>query len=81
MATSLDDLPKRSLIYNAFPRNAIQQEFVRTIHNPLAQVCGRHNDQFIGMDYISSILRLHHYAGTRESFEQRQHDARVKQII
>jgi hypothetical protein len=61
------------------PLGWIRQDFTRTIHNPLAlnKVCGKHGDSFIGMDYISSILRLHHYAGTRESFEQRQHDVRV----
>jgi hypothetical protein len=61
------------------PLGWMRQDFMRTIHNPLAlnKVCGKHRDSFIGMDYISSALRLHHYAGTRESFEQWQHDVRV----
>jgi hypothetical protein len=67
---------KTLLNLKRIPQKAIRQEFVRTIHNPMGQVCGRHNEQYIGIDYISSILRLHHYAGTRESFEQRQFDAR-----
>lgn len=46
----------------------MKQEYVRTIHNPLARICGRHASEFIGMDDISSILRIYHYAGTRESF-------------
>lgn len=58
------------------PRKAINQEYTRTIHNPLANICGKHASLFIGTDYISSVLRLHHYAGTRESFEQRRNDAR-----
>lgn len=58
---------------------AIRQEYVRTIHNPLAldKVCGKHADSFIGMDYIASIFRINHYAGTLESFEERQHDVRM----
>ena len=55
---------------------AMQQQMVRTIHSPLAQVCGKHADKYIGFDYISSIFRLHHYAGTPESFDERMHDAR-----
>lgn len=58
------------------PLSVIQQEYVRTIHNPLGNVCGMHAESFIGMDYIASILRIHHYAGTVESFQQRQFDAR-----
>jgi len=60
------------------PKEYLQQQFVRTIHNPLAlrQVCGKHGDSFLGMDYISSIVRIHHYAGTVESFNERMHDVR-----
>jgi len=59
------------------PVTAMKQQHVRTIHNPLSHICGKHADDFIGMDYIASILRLHHYAGTRESFDERLHDARI----
>lgn len=62
---------------NRIPISAIHQNYTRTIHNPLAQVCGRHAHQFIGMDFISSILRINHYAGTRESFQERLHDSRL----
>ena len=58
------------------PLKAIQQENVRTIHNPLARICGQHAGKSIGMDYMLSILRLNHYAGTVESFGERMNDSR-----
>jgi len=60
------------------PLDSLKQNLVRTIHNPLITVCGMHANRFVGMDYMSSALRLHHYAGTRESFGARVHDARKK---
>ena len=57
------------------PLMAMQQKMVCTIHSPLAQVCGKHADKYIGYDYILSIFRLHHYAGMPESFDERMHNA------
>jgi len=49
---------------------------VVTIHTPIRDVCPGNGVSGSGYDYISSVFRLHHYAGTFRSFLERQNDGR-----
>ena len=51
-------------------------EQVVTIHTPIRDVCPYNGITGSGYDYISSVFRLHHYAGTFRSFQERQNDGR-----
>lgn len=49
---------------------------VVTIHTPIRDVCPYNGVSGSGYDYIASVFRLHHYAGTFRSFQERQNDGR-----
>jgi hypothetical protein len=51
----------------------------QTIHNPSA-VCGYNGRWDSDADYYSSIFRLNHYIGSKESFLERQGDLEVEQL-
>ena len=73
--TKEGNFTKTLLDLQCIPLRAMQQQMVCTIHSPLAQVCGKHANKYIGYDYILSIFRLHHYVGMPESFDEQMHDA------
>jgi hypothetical protein len=56
-------------------------EQVVTIHNPLKAVCPRNGVSGSGYDFIASLFRLNHFAGTFRSFRERQNDGRRKRLI
>jgi hypothetical protein len=51
----------------------------KSIHNP-STVCGYNGKWDSGADYYSSIFRLNHYIGSKESFLERQGDFRSRTI-
>jgi hypothetical protein len=51
-------------------------EQVVTIHNPLKAVCPRNGVSGSGYDFIASLFRLNHFAGTLPAFRERQEDHR-----
>jgi hypothetical protein len=48
-----------------------QMKFVNTIHNPNTAICGKNGRWASGADFMSSIFRINHYFGTKESFRER----------
>lgn len=58
------------------PWDLLVDEQVVTIHTPIRDVCPYNGISGSGYDYISSVFRLHHYAGTFRSFQERQNDGR-----
>ena len=51
-------------------------EQVVTIHNPVKAVCHPNGVSGSGYDFIASLFRLNHFAGTLRAFRERQDDHR-----
>lgn len=58
------------------PWELLVDEQVVTIHTPIRDVCPPNGVSGSGYDYIASVFRLHHYAGTFRAFQERQNDGR-----
>jgi hypothetical protein len=67
---------KMVIVVSRVPSNSIVEDQVVTIYTPIRDICAHTTVSGSGTAYIAALFRLHHFAGTKVAFQERQTDGR-----